>query len=140
MRASPAQTKLVICVWHPFTEWRPKPLLAESIRARYPEMRVLHLPNYETLPQALPDTNIFVGYSLRAEQLAYAPELKWIHSTAAGVAQLMYPELRQSGITVTNVSVANSFTANVFFNVSVSAPLGNHDVTVTTAGAAAARP
>ena len=104
MRASPAQTKLVICVWHPFTEWRPKPLLAESIRARYPEMRVLHLPNYETLPQELPDTNIFVGYSLRAEQLAYARKLEWIHSTAAGVAQLMYPELRQSGITVTNAS------------------------------------
>jgi phosphoglycerate dehydrogenase-like enzyme len=103
-RSTPAETKLVICVWHPFTEWRPKPLLAESIGARYPEMRVLHLPNYETLPQELPDTTIFVGYSLRAEQLVHARELKWIHSTAAGVAQLMYPQLRQSGITVTNAS------------------------------------
>src|SRR6267154_243865 len=103
-RSTPAETKLVICVWHPFTEWRPKPLLAESIRARYPEMRVLHLPNYETLPQELPDTTIFVGYSLRAEQLVHARELKWIHSTAAGVAQLMYPELQRSGITVTNAS------------------------------------
>ncbi len=104
MRATPAETKLVICVWHPFSEWRPKPVLAESIRERYPEMGVLHLPNYDTLPRELPDTNIFVGYSLRAEQIVYARELKWIHSTAAGVAQLMYPELRQSGITVTNAS------------------------------------
>ena len=79
-------------------------MLAESIRARYPGMWVLHLPNYDTLPQELPDTNIFVGYSLRAEQLFHARELKWIHSTAAGVAQLMYPELQQSGITVTNAS------------------------------------
>jgi D-2-hydroxyacid dehydrogenase (NADP+) len=31
-------------------------------------------------------------------------KLKWIHSTAAGVAQLMYPELRDSGIMVTNPS------------------------------------
>ncbi len=104
VRPSPEKTKLVICVWHPFTEWRPKPLLAESIRARYPKMRVLHLPNYDTLPQELPDTTIFVGYSLRAEQLVHARELKWIHSTAAGVAQLMYPELQRSGITVTNAS------------------------------------
>jgi phosphoglycerate dehydrogenase-like enzyme len=103
-RPKPAETKLVICVWHPFSEWRPKPLLAESIRARYPEMRVLHLPHYDTLPQELPGTTIFVGYSLRAEQLAHARELEWIHSTAAGVAQLMYPELRQSGVTVTNAS------------------------------------
>ncbi len=79
-------------------------MLVESIRERHPEMRVLHLPNYDTLPQELPDANIFVGYSLRAEQLIHARELKWIHSTAAGVAQLMYPELRQSGITVTNAS------------------------------------
>ena len=103
-RSKPAETKLVICVWHPFSEWRPKLVLVESIRERHPEMRVLHLPNYDTLPQELPDANIFVGYSLRAEQLIHARELKWIHSTAAGVAQLMYPELRQSGITVTNAS------------------------------------
>jgi len=104
VRPPPEKTKLVICVWHPFSEWRPKPMLANSIRERYPEMRVLHLPNYDTLPLELPDTNIFVGYSLRAEQLIHARELKWIHSTAAGVAQLMYPELRQSRITVTNAS------------------------------------
>lgn len=103
-RPSPAETKLVICVWHPFTEWRPKPMLAEAIRNRWPTMRVLHLPDYDLLPPELPDTDIFVGYSLRAKQLKEAPKLKWIHSTAAGVAQLMYPELRDSGITVTNPS------------------------------------
>ena len=103
-RTTPAETKLVICVWHPFTEWRPKPAMAEAIRKRWPEMRVLHLPNYERLAEELPDTHIFVGYSLRAEQLKDAKKLKWIHSTAAGVAQLMYLELRDSGIMVTNPS------------------------------------
>ena len=103
-RPAPSETKLVICVWHPFTEWRPKPVLAESIRARYPQMRVLHLPNYDPLPQELPDTNIYAGYSLRPEQFVLARELKWIHSTATGVAQLMYPELRHSGVMVTNAS------------------------------------
>jgi phosphoglycerate dehydrogenase-like enzyme len=104
IRTKPADTKLVICVWHPFTEWRPKPLMAEAIRKRWPEMRVLHLPNYDGLPSELADTDIFVGYSLRAEQLTAAKKLKWIHSTAAGVAQLMYPGLRDSGIVVTNPS------------------------------------
>ena len=78
--------------------------MAEAIRKRWPEMRVVHLPNYDRLDAELPDTDIFVGYSLRAEQLKDAKKLKWIHSTAAGVAQLMYPELRDSGITVTNPS------------------------------------
>lgn len=103
-RTKPSETKLTICVWHPFTEWRPKPLLAETIRRRWPEMRVVHLPNYDALPAELPDTDIFVGYSLRPKQLVEAKKLKWIHSTAAGVAQLMYPELRDSGLLVTNPS------------------------------------
>ena len=103
-RTTSAETKLVICVWHPFTEWRPKPAMAEALRKRWPEMRVVHLPNYDRLAGELPDTDIFVGYSLRAGQLKDAKKLKWIHSTAAGVAQLMYPELRDSGIMVTNPS------------------------------------
>jgi phosphoglycerate dehydrogenase-like enzyme len=78
--------------------------MAETIRRRWPQMRVVHLPDYDRLPEELPDTDIFVGYSLRAPQLGDAKKLKWIHSTAAGVAQLMYPELRDSGILVTNPS------------------------------------
>src|SRR5882762_5400212 len=70
-RTTPAHTKLVICVWHPFTFWRPQPVLPEA---------------------------------LRRQQLKLAKNLKWLHSTAAGVAQLMYPELRDSGIVVTNPS------------------------------------
>ncbi len=101
---TPESTKLTICVWHPFTEWRPPASFADAIRKRCPAMRVVHLPDYDRLPQELPDTDIFVGYSLRAKQLSDAKKLKWIHSTAAGVAQLMYPELRDSGITVTNPS------------------------------------
>jgi phosphoglycerate dehydrogenase-like enzyme len=103
-RTKPEETKLVICVWHPFTEWRPKPLMADSIRKRWPQMRVVHLPDYDRLPEELPDTDVFVGYSLRAQQLVDGKKLKWIHSTAAGVSQLMYPELRDSGIVVTNPS------------------------------------
>jgi phosphoglycerate dehydrogenase-like enzyme len=103
-RTKPADTKLVICVWHPFTWWRPQPVVAETIRKRWPEMNVVHLPDYDRLPEEMPDTDIFVGYSLRAKQLKDAKKLKWIHSTAAGVAQLMYPELREAGILVTNPS------------------------------------
>src|SRR5262245_13552859 len=103
-RHGPAETKLVVCVKHPFSEWCAKPMLADAIREHWPQMRVSHLPNYDALPQELPDTHIFVGASLRAEQFAHARKLLWIHSTAAGVSQLMYPELRNSGVIVTNPS------------------------------------
>src|SRR5215470_8545044 len=103
-RTKPPETKLVICVWHPFTWWRPQPVMAATLRRRWPEMKVVHVPDYDKLPEELPDTDIFVGYSLRAKQLKDAKKLKWLHSTAAGVAQLTYPELREAGILVTNPS------------------------------------
>jgi D-2-hydroxyacid dehydrogenase (NADP+) len=103
-RTTPSETKLLICVWHPFPQWRAQPIMPETIRRRWPEMRTIHLPDYDRLPQELPDTEIFVGASLRPEQFQYARKLKWIHSTAAGVSQLMYPELRNSGVILTNPS------------------------------------
>ncbi|MGH9682460.1 MAG: D-2-hydroxyacid dehydrogenase [Candidatus Acidiferrales bacterium] len=103
-RTKPAETKLLICVWHPFSLWNPPPETAARIRARWPEISVIHLPNYDGLERELPDTDIFVGYSLRSQQFSGAKKLKWVHSTAAAVGQLMFPELRSSGIEVTNAS------------------------------------
>jgi len=105
---SPAETKLLLCVWHPFTLWRAPESFAARIRQRFPGLRVVHLQDYTGVPAELPDTDIFVGWSLRPQQLAVAPRLKWLHSTAAGVAQLMYPELRSSRIVVTNASGVHS--------------------------------
>jgi len=108
IRTSPADTKLLICVWHAFALWNPPPEMPERIRARWPEMRVVHLPRYDRILDELQDTDIFVGFSLRPEQFALTRKLKWLHSTAAGVGQLMYPELRKSGIEVTNASGVHS--------------------------------
>lgn len=78
--------------------------MPETIRQRWSEMNVVHLPDYTRLPQELPDTDIFVGSTLRPAQFADTKQLKWVHSTSAGVSQLMYPELINSGIVVTNAS------------------------------------
>ena len=103
-RTTPQETKLVICAWRPFTEWQAKPLVAETLRRRWPEMRVAHAPTFTELPPELPDTDIFVGAFLLPKHLQIAKKLKWIHSTSAGVGQLTYPELLASGVVVTNAS------------------------------------
>jgi D-2-hydroxyacid dehydrogenase (NADP+) len=103
-RTAPGETKLLICVRHPFSLWNPTPEMPARIREHWPEMRTALLPTYDGIEGQLPDTDIFVGFSLRAEQLACARKLKWLHSTAAGVGQLIYPDMRASGIEVTNAS------------------------------------
>jgi phosphoglycerate dehydrogenase-like enzyme len=71
-------------------------------------MRVVHLPTYEQLDAEIEDTGILVGFSLRPEQFRRARMLKWMHCTAAGVGHLMFPEVRASGITLTNASGVHS--------------------------------
>jgi phosphoglycerate dehydrogenase-like enzyme len=105
VRTEPPNTKLVIGVWHSFfSEWNAKPVMAYTLRHRWPQMNVVHVTNVEGLPAELADADIFVGSVLRLAQFAAAKKLKWIHSTSAGVGQLMYPELRNSGVVITNAS------------------------------------
>ncbi|MGH9593993.1 MAG: NAD(P)-dependent oxidoreductase, partial [Bryobacteraceae bacterium] len=129
---APSQTKLVMCVQFHFSFWRIPPELPEAVRRRWPEIRVVHLNTYDALPAELPDTDIFVGFTLQPDQFAAARKLKWIHVTAAGVAQLMRPDVRESGVTITNsrgihaipmaehtmgmlIALAHKFTASVRF-------------------------
>src|ERR1700688_3779402 len=104
MTKNPADTKLVISARLRFTLWRVPEELAGRIRARWPGMNVVYLPHHDLLAPELPDTDIFVGYLLRPEQLRVAKRLAWLHSISAGVSQLMYPELRESNVVVTNAS------------------------------------
>ena len=107
IRTKPCETKLLICINNPFPLWNPPADAAQRMRARFPDLKVVHLPDFTGLEQQLADTDIFMGYKLGANLLALAPELKWIQVTSAGVAHLMYPELRERGVIVTNASTVH---------------------------------
>jgi phosphoglycerate dehydrogenase-like enzyme len=103
-RTEPSNTKLLICVLHAFSEWNAKPVMAATIRAKWPQMKVVYLQDYDRVIAEVPDTDIFVGSTLRSPQFVAGKKLKWVHSTSAGVAQLMYSELQSSQVVVTNAS------------------------------------
>jgi phosphoglycerate dehydrogenase-like enzyme len=99
---SPRETKIIFCVQFHFSFWRIPPELPAAVQTRWPELRIAHLESYDALPAELPDTDIFIGFTLTPTQLAAAKKLKWIHVTAAGVAQLMRPDVRANGVIITN--------------------------------------
>jgi len=75
---------------------------SERLRREFPLLEVVHLPNYDHVMEEIPGADIAISWSLRGEQIQAAKKLRWIHSTAAAVHQLMTPELRASNIVVTN--------------------------------------
>ena len=68
----------------------------------FPGHTFIQLQNYDRVPEEISDTDVFIGWSLRPEQFVTAKKLRWIHSPAAAVHQLMYPEMVRSNVVVTN--------------------------------------
>jgi len=94
--------KVLIVHYHRFELWHAPSWIQEKLAREFPQLQVVQLQNYDRVPEEITDTDIFVGWSIRPEQFVTAKRLKWIHSPAAAVHQLMYPELINSNVVVTN--------------------------------------
>jgi len=94
--------KLLIFVKHPFELWTAPEWFSERLRAEFPQLQVVHLPDYKRVDEEIVDAEIVVSWSIRPEQIKSAQKLRWIHSTATAVHQLMFPELVNSDIVLTN--------------------------------------
>jgi phosphoglycerate dehydrogenase-like enzyme len=95
-------TKLLIAVHHPFDQWNAPAWFSERLREEFPQVNGVQLPDYKRLDAEIPDAEIVIAWSLRPEQIKAAKKLRWIHSPAAAVHQLMFPELVNSDIVLTN--------------------------------------
>lgn len=95
-------TKLVIAVHHFFDQWNAPDWFSERLRADFPEVVIVHLPDYKRLDAEIPDAEILIAWSVRPEQIKAATSLRWIHSPAAAVHQMMFPELIESDVVLTN--------------------------------------
>lgn len=94
--------KVLIVLHHRFELWKAPSWLAERLRRDFPEHEFVHLDTYEGMEAHLADAEVFIGWSLRSGQAAAARKLRWIHSPAAAVHELLRPEIVHSEIVITN--------------------------------------
>jgi phosphoglycerate dehydrogenase-like enzyme len=94
--------KLLIVLHHRFELWNAPPCFADQLQKEFPQIEVVHLASYEGIEDHLPDSEIVIAWSLRPEQFKLAHKLRWIHSPAAAVHQLIFPELVNSDVILTN--------------------------------------
>ena len=94
--------KLLIFVHHPFDQWNAPAWFPERLQQEFPQVNVANLPDYRRVAEEIVDAEIVVAWSIRSEQIVAAKKLRWIHSPAAAVHQLIFPELVNSDIILTN--------------------------------------
>ena len=94
--------KVLIALHHPFILWNAPPWPSDRLREDFPDLQIQQLPSYEGVSEAITDAEVAIAWSIRPEQFSQAKKLKWIHSPAAAVHQLLFPEMVSSNVTVTN--------------------------------------
>jgi phosphoglycerate dehydrogenase-like enzyme len=94
--------KLLIVLHHRFELWNAPPWFSQRLRQDFPQLEVVHLTSYDGIDEHIRDAEITIAWSLRPEQFKAAHKLRWIHSPAAAVHQLIFPELVNSDVILTN--------------------------------------
>jgi D-2-hydroxyacid dehydrogenase (NADP+) len=94
--------KLLIVLHHRFDLWNAPSWFVERLRRDFSEIEITHLTNYDRIDQEIHDAEVVIAWSLRPEQVKEAKKLRWVHSPAAAVHQLMFPELTKSEVILTN--------------------------------------
>jgi len=74
----------------------------EAITGRFPQIKVLRAQDGASLRAQLPLARILYTWHLPSHLFPLAQRLEWIHTPAAGVDHLLYPQLRQSDLILTN--------------------------------------
>jgi phosphoglycerate dehydrogenase-like enzyme len=94
--------KLLIVFHHRFDFWNVPLWFAERLRKEFAPLEVVRLASYEGVEKEIRDAEVVITWSLRPEQIVLARKLRWIHSPAAAVHQLLFPELVDRDIIITN--------------------------------------
>lgn len=73
-----------------------------ALAREFPNVRFDDPDTREECEGLLPEADVVLGSALRPRNFATASRVRWVHSTAAGVGHMLFPELVESPIVVTN--------------------------------------
>jgi phosphoglycerate dehydrogenase-like enzyme len=97
-------TALRVLEWvrDPAGVWNMPGESVDALAREFPEVRFDDPETREEAEELLPSADVVLGYALRPHNFERAARVRWVHSTAAGVGHLLFPELVESDIVVTN--------------------------------------
>jgi len=74
----------------------------ERLRALFPAHTILHARDDAEVAPMIAEADVLFSSHVHRHQLAAAARLRWIHSPAAGVGNMLYPEMVASPVVMTN--------------------------------------
>jgi phosphoglycerate dehydrogenase-like enzyme len=93
---------VLVSIQQPVRAWQIPDEAVAVLRQRFPRVSFVHATDAEARRRALATCEVAYTWILSAAELAQAPLLRWVHSSAVAVETLCLPELFARGILVSN--------------------------------------
>jgi phosphoglycerate dehydrogenase-like enzyme len=94
--------KVLVAIYSEFSCWCIPEAEVESLRNAFPEHTFARADSDEETLERIGDADVAYSSRITREHLAAAPRLRWIHSPAAGVGAMLFPEMVASRVVMTN--------------------------------------
>lgn len=93
---------ILVLIYSPFRTWNIPEAYVERLRREFPSHEFLHARDDLEGLAAIPQAEAAFSSQVNPDQLRAAARLRWIHSPAAGVGGMLYPEMLESPVVITN--------------------------------------
>jgi phosphoglycerate dehydrogenase-like enzyme len=93
---------VLVGIYSQFAMWNIPAAHVERLRRDFPQHTFVHVLDDAEALRAMGETEVAFMGTFQREQLAAAPRLRWVHSPAAGVGGMLFPEMLASPVVITN--------------------------------------
>lgn len=94
--------KIIVAIYSEFACWCIPEAEVESLRRGFPEHTFVRADSDDETLERIGDAEVAYSSRITREHLAAAPHLRWIHSPAAGIGAMLFPEMIASRVVMTN--------------------------------------
>jgi phosphoglycerate dehydrogenase-like enzyme len=94
--------RIIVAIYSEFQSWCIPDAQLDRLRAAFPEHAFVRADSDEATLEAIPEADIAFSSRITPAHLAAAPRLRWVHSPAAGIGAMLFPEMVRSRVVMTN--------------------------------------
>jgi phosphoglycerate dehydrogenase-like enzyme len=94
--------RILVSIQQPVHAWQIPASAVAALRERFPRLTFVHATDAQVRAEGLASCEVAYTWILSPAELARAPRLRWVHTSAVAVETLCLPELFARGVLVTN--------------------------------------
>jgi phosphoglycerate dehydrogenase-like enzyme len=94
--------RILVAIYSEFQSWCIPEAQVEALRRAFPEHTFARADSDDAVLAAIAGADVVFGSRLTRAQFAAARQLRWVHSPAAGIGSMLFPEMVRSAVVMTN--------------------------------------